>query len=107
MHHVQECSNVQPAAARWLNKHFFLFLKELLHTYHLLIMTSQQPGTTRGKSSRHVSPPLLTTQVTHAAISDEGSRARRPKTQYPHFKGGKVKDGNYKHHKPQQEAPGM
>lgn len=105
MHHVQECLNVQNCTQ--VPKQTLLsFLKEPLHTYHLLT-TSQQPGTTRGKSSRHVSPPLLTTQMTHAAISDEGSRVRRPKTQYPHFKGGKVKDRNYKHHKPQQETPGM
>lgn len=51
------------------------FLKELERTYHLLIVTSQQSGMTCGKSARHVSPPLLTTQVTHPAISDEGYSA--------------------------------
>lgn len=33
------------------------FLKDLLLTYHLLIMTSQQSGMTCGKSFRHVSLP--------------------------------------------------
>lgn len=35
-------------------------------------MTSQQSGMSCGKSSHHVSLLLLTTQVTHPAISDEG-----------------------------------
>lgn len=48
------------------------FWKTSEPTYHLLIVPSQRSGMARGKSSHHASLPLLTTKVTHPAISEEG-----------------------------------
>lgn len=62
-----------------------VLFKQRRSTYHLLITTSQRSGMTCGNSSHHVSLRLLTTQVTHPAISDESLVATEVRT-LPHLR---------------------